>query len=231
MQIETHCHTSPVSPCAHVSVADTLAGYAGRGYGALILTEHYYDKLWDSPQRAGKAWPENAAYYLASYREARKIAPELGIRVLLGMEIRFAGDRREYLVYGPDEAFIEGHPYLNRMEPEAFREMADAEGFLLFQAHPYRFGLGPLPGVAHGIEVFNGHRGHVSHNRRALEYAAAHGLPMLSGSDFHEAPGMARGGVIMDGIETIEDFIAYYRTRGTPELILSCDYGKEGENK
>ena len=50
-----------------------------------------------------------------------------------------------------------------------------------------------------GVEVYNGHPHHQSHNERALEVAEANPrFIRTSGSDFHEPDALARGGIVTD---------------------------------
>ena len=50
-----------------------------------------------------------------------------------------------------------------------------------------------------GVEVYNGHPHHQSHNERALAVAEANPrFIRTSGSDFHESDALARGGIVTD---------------------------------
>ena len=54
------------------------------------------------------------------------------------------------------------------------------------------------PKFLDGIEVFNGHPGHDSRNRIALEYCRRYGKIPTSGSDFHHPHSPEAGGIITD---------------------------------
>ena len=45
--------------------------------------------------------------FLAGYRAAKKRGDEVGLKVFLGLEVQAEDSPFEFLVYGPDEEFIE----------------------------------------------------------------------------------------------------------------------------
>jgi len=224
IECETHCHTKESSICAHTAAAPLIREYGKLGYKMVIITDHYYKSLWESEAMRGKSWEECIDIYLAGYRNAKKTGEKVGVNVLMGMEIQLDGcDPYDFLVYGMDESFLKEHPYLNRMSMPDFYSFIHEKGFLMFQAHPYRYGKTPITPITYdGIEVYNAHIEHVSRNNLAVHFALEHDLLMIAGSDCHIAGGSARGGVMMpEEVDSIEAFVEYYKKNGSPELIIT----------
>lgn len=213
--VEPHAHTAEVSPCGNLSAEALVALAADHGYGALVVTDH------NVPGRT--ATPERRAAFARGYRLAREIGAARGIEVLPGMELRFDSEGyNDFLVYLPDEELYERLPDLPAMRPLDFRRLADRLGMLIYQAHPYRPGLHPLPPEClHGIEVHNGNPHHDSRNRRALAYAEKHGLAMIAGSDLHEAYGVRRGGIWApaEAVGSPRAFVDFLRAHPRPEMF------------
>ena len=84
------------------------------------------------------------------------------------------------------------------------KQLPPSEKILIYQAHPFRPGITPAPlGLIDGIEVYNGNPRQNSNNNTALAFARQNNLRMISGSDFHRLPDLARGGLILP--EAVED--------------------------
>lgn len=192
---ELHAHSATVSPCASVTPEELVARYTEAGYTTLVLAEHYCDYVIDP---AGETWEEKIEHYLSGYRTLRRAA-EGRLNILLGCELRFLGSQNDYLVFGLDEDFLISHTNLHHMPPESFSAFAKEHGLLFVQAHPYRRGMDRIdPALLDGMEVFNGHPDHNSHNLQALETADRYGLIRTSGSDYHFAHAAIAGGIRTD---------------------------------
>lgn len=75
---------------------------------------------------------------------------------------------------------------------------------------PYRNGLTRCPGEwLDGIEVYNGHPGHVNRNEQALAYAQENQLTGLAGSDFHAWELLRGTGILLP--EPVQDSAALIR--------------------
>lgn len=209
---ELHAHSATVSPCATVSPEELVARYTEAGYTTLVLTEHYCDYVIDP---AGETWEEKAEHYLSGYRTLRRVANGR-LNVLLGCELRFLGSSNDYLVLGMDENFLQKHPDLHHMTPESFSVFAREHGLLFIQAHPYRRGMDRIdPALLDGMEVFNGHPDHNSHNPDALKTAQDHGLIRTSGSDYHFPSATPAGGILTDApIQSVSELMAVLRSGG-----------------
>lgn len=195
-RIELHAHTQETSPCACVAAPDLVERYLAKGYDGIVITDHlsppYYTK-WDKEQD----WEGAVDHLLTGYKAVKKEAGDR-LKVYLGMEIRFPESCNDYLVYGFDEDFLRSHPFLHHMSIMAFSALCKEKGYRIFQAHPFRYGMMLCnPAWIDGLEIFNNHPGHNSHNDFAFLWCKEHGLPSISGSDFHEPGGEGRGGILL----------------------------------
>jgi hypothetical protein len=192
---ETHLHTRETSPCGRVKAEEAVRLYHKAGYTGLVVTDHYYNGFFEDHPFIN--WNKKIDLYLAGYRNALLAGSMLGMDIHLGMEIRFNESANDYLVYGFSEDFLRENKKLYRLTLKQFRGLTAGSGILLVQAHPFRLRMTPAPPeLIDGVEVFNGNPRHDSANHLALQYAQDHRLKMLSGSDFHQLPDLARGGVV-----------------------------------
>lgn len=206
---ELHAHTSEVSPCSHQTAEQVADRYISEGYSTLVVANHYCDYVME---QAGANWDDRFAHYVSAYHKMKSYAGDR-LTVLLGMELRFVENMNDYLIFGADEEFIYSHPNLHQMNLKTFRPLADEHGLLIVQAHPFRNGMKIMPpDLIHGVEVFNGHAGHDSRNKLALEWCLRYGKLPTSGSDFHDAKSYVAGGIITDEkITSMEQLTALLR--------------------
>lgn len=121
------------------------------------------------------------------YRNAFEAGENLGVKVYLGMEIRFPQNDNDFLVYGISEEFLRSYPFLYRKNLEEFRDIANAHKLCIVQAHPFRPGCIPAdPGLLDGVEIWNGNARHDSRNYKAIKWAEQHPMIKTVGSDFHQ---------------------------------------------
>jgi predicted metal-dependent phosphoesterase TrpH len=222
-EIETHCHTREVSPCSRIPAAEIVRLYHEKGYAGVFITDHFTSVVFEDPKRSGRKWEEQVDLYLAGYKAAKAEGDRLGIRVFLGLEVQPASTPFDFLVYGVDEAFIKEKGPFYKLETRDFYHLMHINGKLVFQAHPYRYGLEPEePKYIHGVEIFNAHPRHQSRNNLALKYAFDHNLWTIAGSDVHQAGDIARSGVMLpESVDSESAFVDYYRQNGSPELIIT----------
>jgi predicted metal-dependent phosphoesterase TrpH len=218
-KIDTHIHTSRSSCCAIVSGREIVHWYKDAGYYGVVITDHFARDY--SMPSLNATWEERIEHFLAGYREAYAEGRKIGFVVLLGMELRFTENPNDYLVYGIDEEFLMGHEDFYEMGLASFKKLASENGILIYQAHPFR----PVmqladPAFLDGVEVFNGaHTGDYEDNL-AYEFAKAHNLLMLSGSDFHSRVHLARGGIILsEEVHTSQELAKVLRENRNVELI------------
>ena len=204
---EPHLHTSIGSSCGKVPPAEIPWLYKDAGYGAIVVTDHYYIKTITTYSKSADAW-------LEGYRQVRCEGKKAGVKVFLGMELRLNVMDEDFLVYGFDETFIKKNEKIYRLPlPEVFG-LLDSLGFLIYQAHPFREDIiVQSPKFLHGIEVFNGKLRQENNNEKALAYAKKHSLLQLAGSDFHRYEDVGSGGIYIDeGVETEKELAEYLKT-------------------
>jgi predicted metal-dependent phosphoesterase TrpH len=220
---DTHVHTSEVSPCGKVEAAEIVRLYKQEGYSGIVITDHYYDGFFN--KSLGENWNNRLELYLKGYRNALEEGLKIGLDVLLGIELRFEGSPNDYLIYGITEKFLLDYPELYKFNPKEFKKLTDKMGLLIYQAHPYRKNCTPAsPDLLHGVEVYNGHPRHDSRNDLALKFGKDNNLKSLSGSDFHQRPDLARGGILVkEKIPTIEKFVEIIKDETRFSLIKSDD--------
>ena len=204
---EMHCHTGCTSRCGRVEPERIIEKKKKKGYNGLVVTDHY------SPMTFVPNWnpQKQIDFYLEGYRRMKAAAGD-DFTVLLGMELRHYATGNDYLIYGVTEEFLYNAGNLMMKGVNKMREFCDENGFLLYQAHPYRWyivrhGLKYL----HGIEVYNG-KCPKKENDKSFEWAKQSGKLMVSGSDFHKEENLARGGIITEKpIKNNDDLVQILR--------------------
>ena len=209
-KIELHCHTAETSPCGRVGARELVQLYKQAGYDGLVITDHFTASVEGSPEDCD--WNTVLNKFLSGYRTAFDEGKKQGIKVYLGAEIRFPQNMNDYLVFGLDEKLLKAMPWVYCSSLEEFFNIAEQNGLLIIQAHPYRNPCSPAPvEFLHGIEVYNGHKGHDSHNEEALTLANKNGLIPTTGSDCHylHAVGTAaiRTSVLPETVKDIVDIL------------------------
>lgn len=136
----------------------------------------------------------------------RDLAPEL---VIVGEEIK--------TTHGEIQAFFIEQRIPPGLSPEETIARIREQGGVVGVSHP----LDPTRGEAMGeanlrrivhlvdcIEVFNARTTFAAHNRRAADFARAHGLPGTAGSDAHTAFEIGRAYVEMPAFDDPTSFLA-----------------------
>lgn len=220
-KFDTHIHTQETSSCGKVKAIEAVYLYKEAGYNGIVITDHYFREYFDS--LGNLCWEEKADIFLKGYRTAFYEGEKIGLKVILGMEIRFGENINDYLVYGIDENFLKDNKELYNMGLKKFRSMTKKMGVVMFQAHPFRPSMVLAePSLIDGIEVYNGNARHDSQNPLARAYAEKHGLKMISGSDFHQLEDLARGGVMMpEAVNNSFEFAEMLITGKMIELIAT----------
>lgn len=201
-KLDTHNHTSEISSCSVITAKDMVLAYKATGYDGIVITDHYYKEYFE--QMLQKNWEEKIQQYLIGYHNALDIGKEIGLTVLLGLELRLVGSCNEYLIYGIDEDFLIHNPMLYNYSIKEIRKIANDNDLLVIQAHPFRVGMVAMGvDVLDGVEVYNGNPNHNSYNNIAFEYAIKNNLIKTSGSDCHFIEGVGNGGIILsNGVYT-----------------------------
>ena len=199
MKLDLHVHTSEVSGCGKVPAAEMVRLYHEAGYDAIVITDHLI-----AGKNAEMPMDERAGWYLSGYRAAKAEGERLGLTVILGAELRFDCGHEDYLLYGITEADIA--PIMRDLDGgilpgDFYRRIRENGRMTLIQAHPFRPELRQAPlDELDGIEVYNGHPEHDSHNDLAMARAMRGGERFIktSGSDAHKIHHVGRGGMIAE---------------------------------
>lgn len=192
-KIETHTHTSPMSPCADFKPREVIEKYAAIGFDAVAITNHFslHSFLSDN-------FDDIKNQFLGDFYDAQNAALKYGVKVILGMEIRFPQNSNDYLVYGIDEGDIKTLYDLTYTDYATFYKSFKNDKNVILQAHPFRKGIVlEDPNLLDGIESFNMHPHHNSRIGIAAKYAK--GFPHFittCGSDFHNKGQEGLGGIL-----------------------------------
>lgn len=191
-KIETHAHTSPMSPCADLTADEVIKRYVDLGFDAVVITNHFcpYSFRGDDAKTVKER-------FLADFYTAKNAAEKYGITAILGMEIRFPENSNDYLLYGFDENDIENLFKLTEVDYKTFFKQK-SDSWLLLHAHPFRDGMTKTdPAFLDGIETLNMHPHHNARISLAVQYAKK--FPHLittCGSDFHHDGHQGTGGIL-----------------------------------
>ena len=210
MKIDLHIHSAEISPCGHLTVEELLELYSKTDYDGFVLTNHF------SAYACGKAQEKGVDFHKAFHetlRKAQRLGRERDFLVLGGYEVRFAGSDNDYLVYGMNEEQCLDCGKIFAMGPAEFSKFAEKEGFLFYQAHPFRNGMDIIkPEYLFGIETKNGHPRHDSRNDIANAWAEKYNLHKIGGSDCHQSEDVGSGGIITAcEVKNMEDLVELLR--------------------
>lgn len=216
---DLHVHTTEVSRCGKVEAVNVVKLYKEAGYTGIVITDHYFKDYFE--ELKCNTWEEKVDAYLSGYKKAFAEGEKLGLKVLLGIELRFEENENDYLVYGIDEEFLKNNKELYKLGIEKFRKFMEGKNIIIFQAHPYRNEIRPVsPALLDGIEVFNGNPRSNSKNHLAYAYAKDNNMRMISGSDFHQPQDLAGGGIILSEIiNTSKELMQILKEDRIVELI------------
>ena len=222
---EMHFHTKNTSNCANVSADKAVEEYIKVGYDGIVVTDHLSPSTYMKYGREFLSWRKKVDFFLRGYNAAKRAAAGR-INVFLGMELRFKTSEGEndYLVYGITEEFLHEHPELLNLNIKKFYKLAQENGFLVFQAHPFRVGMKVTnPKYLDGVEIFNGNPRHNSSNDIAEAWAKKYDLMVTSGSDFHEYEDLARGGIWFNKEITDNNTLVEELKKREYEIKKLCD--------
>lgn len=212
-KIETHLHTSEVSPCSRTRAIEMIRMYKDAGYSTVFVSDHFQentiDTLGDIP------WTEKTAIFFAGYYKAKCEGDKLGITVLPAAEFKFADACNHYLAYGITKEFLDAYPNIHNLTIAEFSQIAKSHNLFVIQAHPYRDGkCYPTPDFIDGIEVYNSNPRHEDLSEKSEKLARELNLLVTAGSDAHRTEDVALSGIISEyEIKTTEDFVKLIKSR------------------
>lgn len=218
--MDLHIHTKESSYCAKVEAEKVVELYHQKGYGGLVITDHYNREYFG--HFPDSSWKDKMDKYLTGYRQAKKAGEKYGMKIFLGIEFREISHINDFLIYGLSEDFLYGHEELYRLPIADASALFRQAGALVIQAHPMRTGVNVLadPGLLDGIEVYNGNHQWPYDRDAALKAASDYSLLGISGSDFHMTEDLAKGGVVFESpVIDYQDFLKHLRNREIIGLI------------
>ena len=221
---ETHLHTCQASACATSTGAEQARFYKSLGYTGIIVTDHFMGGNCAVPRSL--PWRERIDRFCAGYEDALAEGQKLGLDVFFAWEENFDGD--EYLVYGPDKAWLLSHPDVEHWSRRKQLEEIHRAGGAVIQAHPFRdrdYIKYILLGLKYcdGIEVANTGN-HPYNDAYAKRYAEAYHLLTTAGSDNHNCakadPARLMGVALEERLTCIQDYAKLIRARGPIRPIV-----------
>lgn len=225
---ELHCHSYPVSRCAHFSPEELAEHYITAGYTTVVLTNHFYSSTFDPKRYSGAPdWSDKVAYFMEDYRRMERAAGER-LHVLLGAELRLdAYATTDYLVYGVNEERLRAMDGVFEERLKDCFPRIRAMGCMIYQAHPFRNGMHVTPPeLLDGLEVYNATPRALDRNAFALLWADTYGLKKIAGTDFHARGGVefprgehANSGILTDAPITTNDELLAVLQSGNYELL------------
>lgn len=212
-KIDLHTHTNPASPCSDISPERLVELYSQIGFDGIVLTNHFIDFLLksDNPKKVSDT-------YLKDYYATKNAGEKHGLKVYLGMEVRFPENCNDYLVYGIEESDIkEIFSYIHGDYISFYKGFKNDKNVIL-QAHPFRNNIIlQNPDFLDGIETFNVHPSHNSRVAVAADYANKYPhFIKTCGTDFHHENHQGLGAILTKTLP--ED------SYGIADILKSGDY-------
>ena len=221
---ETHMHTCQGSACGVSTGAEQARFYSELGYTGIFITDHFTGGNTAVPRSL--PWRERVEQFCSGYEDALIEGQKRGLDVFFAWEQNFEGD--EYLVYGPDKAWLLAHPDVEHWTRRRQLEEIHRAGGAVIQAHPFRdrdyikyILLGRK--YCDGIEVANTGNQPLF-DLRARNYAREYGLLTTAGSDNHNCqkadPARMMGVELDVRLTCAGDYARLIRARGPIRPII-----------
>ena len=227
---ELHCHTSEVSPCAHMTGEETIEKYLAAGYTSLVITNHFDACRVGGPMNYKvryDTYEEQVIRHYEVIREIRELAAGR-INIIDGFEMSTYHSGNDYLVFGmTEEETLSKNLFSLSMED--LKKHINALGCLIIQAHPMRRGMTIVdPDLVDGYEVYNGDLEAMKYNEVAYHFAlvAGNGKKILTvGNDHHLREEPLRAAILTDvPIEDAKQLVSVLKS-GTYSLhVTDADY-------
>ena len=211
---ELHMHTNNISVCAHATPEQAILSYQKSGYRTIVVTNHMNRPAFSHMEKA--PWEEKIAWFLQEQKRIQQYATA-DFSILTGFELRFDENHNDYLIYGASDEFLLRHGDLMSMTLQEFRPLAQENGILIYQAHPFRHKMTLMDEtLLDGLEAYYGNERHQSHNFLTVTWANYTHLSMISGSDYHRPHDPCNGGILTP--EPITDI------SGLMKVLKECSY-------
>ena len=230
---ETHLHTSHSSACGVSPGAEYIQAYIDQGYTGIFVTDHFFRGNTAISRKL--PWREWVKQFCQGYEEAKNQGDKLGLDVFFGWEETFDWCD-DYLIFGLDREWLFEHPEArNWARGEQYRTVKAAGGCVV-QAHPFRERdyikkIVLSTGCVDAVEIANGGNDKDSFDALALRYAKRLELPLMAGSDVHDAQIVRDGdifGIYLDKkLESPADLVKAIENNHISGLKVypgRCDY-------
>ena len=158
-----------------------MNNYAALGYHGIVITNHL------EPGKMNYGKEGAIALHMQDYIAAKEAGEKNGLAVYLGVELRFAENINDYLIYGVDEGLLNTFYDYLPTDVATFRGKVSLPQSVFLQAHPFRSNMVLCdPDLLDGMECMNLHPRHNSAIGLASQYAYRKNLPIKTvGSDCH----------------------------------------------
>ncbi len=218
---ETHMHTSEASACSIAGGKEMARAYKEAGYAGIIITDHN----WGGNTRVDRklSWREWVKEFFKGYEAAKEEGDKIGLDVFFGYEAGYNGT--EFLIYGPDQAWMLAHPEIRDASVEEQYRLIQEDGGMVIHAHPYREEwyipeILLYPEYIDGVEGINAAHSNSKSafhndpefNRKAVAYAGKYQKPVTAGSDMHSTDLLGGGVAFKTRLESIADYIKRIRS-------------------
>ena len=182
-KIELHAHTKHISRCSEIGNSELVQAYKGAGFDGIVITNHFST----CGHKTKREYTKYIDSFIKDYHDLKDKGFDYGIKVYLGMEIRFGENDNDYLLYGIDEDFIKGIKQDTRTLQEFIPYLRQYPDVIIIQAHPFRDRMMLVePSLLDGVEVFNLHPHHNPRAGFAAKYAENENMKICTcGTDFH----------------------------------------------
>jgi len=175
-KIEFHAHTTPELPPEKM-----ISLLKEQGYHAVLLTNHFL--CCDDNYNKGEEYVKD---FLDAFYKTEEEGKKNNIKVFMGVEIRFAEGRNEFLTLGADENLLKDA--LSCGGIEEFHKKFHTDDIFVIQAHPFRTHCDCFPvnpEFLDGMEIMNMHPEQMSANAVAAKYASNTFSVVTAGTDVH----------------------------------------------
>ena len=193
---ETHLHTSQASACGASKGSDYVKRYQDLGFSGLMVTDHFFRG--NCSINRNLPWKKWVEQFCKGYEDAKEEGLKLGFDVFFGWEETFDGD--DYLVYGLDKDWLIKHPEVRIWTRKEQYDIVREAGGCVIQAHPFRqrqyiHRIYLSTGCVDAVEAANGGN-EQSNDALAWIYANKIKLPVIAGTDIHNADDVVDGKVM-----------------------------------
>ncbi len=228
IKVELHIHSLGGSWCALTSPKDIAKRFKDEGYGAIVVTNHYYRNAFEKvyPQTTFKG---KIDHFFSLYNEVKTECEKVGIKTFFGAEVATEPLGTEYILLGFDKEFLYQNEYLYNLTQVELFALAEKHNILMYQTHPFRYGVvAGDPKYMHGAEFFNSHFHHYNFNILAEKFCEDNNLVKISGNDFHAPDQPIIGGAFIPEDLNDEKALAEYLKSGKCVMIKDeLSYQKE----